>query len=72
MSNQYTRLFHGPLHSEQKSKFNLIDNETADTVEYDYKNTFKFRPDLTKGLTGKELITIPHIIIMVKYNRSFA
>lgn len=51
--------------SEWKDKHNLVDNEDADTVTFDMVNTFVFRPDLTKGLTGNEVVTIPHLLIMV-------
>lgn len=43
----------------------MLDNDEDDTVSFDMKNTFIFRPDLTKGLTGNEIVTIPHLFIMV-------
>lgn len=44
-----------------KEKFNLVDNEENDTLTYHYKQTYIFRPDLSgPGLTGDELIVIPH------------
>jgi len=45
-----------------------VDNDADDTVAFDMKNTFNFRSDLTKaatGLTGDEIVTIPHLVIMV-------
>lgn len=36
-----------------------------DTVEYEMKNTYFFRPELSEGLTGQEVITIPHPLILV-------
>lgn len=51
--------------SEWKEKTDLVDNDDIDTVSFDMKNTFIFRPDLSNGLTGKEIVTIPHLLIMV-------
>lgn len=49
---------------EWKEKFNLVDDEEEDTLTYHYKNTFIFRPDLSgPGLTGNEIITMPHPLI---------
>lgn len=31
------------------------------------KNTFIFRPDMSGGLTGNEIVTIPHLLVMVNY-----
>lgn len=56
--------------SEWKEKTDLVDNEEEDTVSFDMKNTFIFRPDLTKGLTGNEVVTIPHLLIMVSRKSS--
>lgn len=43
----------------------MVDDDAADTVEYDMKNTFIFRPDLTLPLTGREIVTIPDPLVMV-------
>lgn len=54
--------------SEWKEKYDLSDNEADDSVSFDMKNTFIFRPDLTlnaSGLRGDELVTMPHLLIMV-------
>lgn len=32
-------------------------------MTYHYQNTYKFRPDLSNGLTGNEIITMPHPLI---------
>lgn len=32
-------------------------------MTYHYRNTYKFRPDLSNGLTGDEIITMPHPLI---------
>ncbi|KAL7031976.1 hypothetical protein ACKWTF_007190 [Chironomus riparius] len=53
--------------SEWKEKEIIEDDEESDTVTFDMKNTFVYRPDLTKttsGLTGDEIVTIPHLLIM--------
>lgn len=54
--------------SEWKYKSDLVDNEQEDTVAFEMMNRFIFRPDLTmaaSGLTGNEVVTIPHLLIMV-------
>lgn len=51
--------------SEWKEKRDLVDNENADTVTFDMMNTFNFRPDLTLPLTGNEVVTILHPLIVV-------
>lgn len=49
---------------EWKEKFDLVDDDEEDTLTYHYKNTFIFRPDLSgPGLTGNEIITMPHPLI---------
>lgn len=44
----------------------MTDNEEDDTLTFNMKNTFIFRPDLSNGLTGNEIITTVHSLIMVK------
>lgn len=43
----------------------LNEDENEDSVTFDLINTYKFRPDLTKGLTGNEIVTVPHMMLMV-------
>lgn len=43
----------------------MIDNEENDTLTYNMKSIFIFRPDLSNGLTGNEIITTVHGLIMV-------
>lgn len=53
---------------EWKEKFDFIDNDEEDTLSYHFKNTFIFRPDLSgPGLTGNEIITMPHPCMMHYY-----
>lgn len=44
---------------------NIIDDEAADTMEYDFVNTLIFRPDLSgDGLTGDEFVILPHPLLL--------
>lgn len=43
----------------------MVDDDDDDSLEYRMTNTFIFRPDLTSGLTGNEVITTVHPLIMV-------
>lgn len=43
----------------------LEDDVKEDTLTYKMKNTFIFRPDLSNGLTGNEIITTVHPLLMV-------
>lgn len=44
----------------------IEDHEDDDTITYKNKDVFYFNPELSNGLTGDELIIIPHIFIMVR------
>lgn len=46
--------------SEHLRKENIIDDDDLDTMEYDDIRTYIFRPDLSKNLTGNEIITTIH------------
>nr|XP_029721389.1 sensory neuron membrane protein 1 [Aedes albopictus] len=55
----------GPYFFEEwKEKYDTVDNEEDDTLTFTLKNTWIFRPDLSKPLTGDEIITIPHPLIL--------
>lgn len=44
----------------------MSDNDEDDTLTFNMKNTFIFRPDLSKkGLTGNEIITTVNSLLMV-------
>lgn len=50
---------------EWKEKYDTVDNDEDDTLEYNYKNTFIFRQELSgPGLTGQEILTLPHPMIL--------
>ncbi|XP_037942188.1 sensory neuron membrane protein 1-like [Teleopsis dalmanni] len=54
----------GPfVFEEWKDKYNIEDIEEEDAVTFNMRNTFIFRPDL--GLSGEEIVTIPHPLIQV-------
>lgn len=44
----------------------MTDDEKEDTLTFNMKNRFIFRPDLSNGLTGNEIITTIHPLISVK------
>lgn len=46
--------------SEHLRKVNIIDDDDMDTIEYDDIRTYIFRPDLSNGLTGDEIVTVLH------------
>lgn len=52
--------FHLFGHSEHLRKENIIDDDEMDTMEYDDIRTYIFRPDLSKNLTGNEIVTTIH------------
>lgn len=49
----------------------MSDDETDDTLTFNMKNTFIFRPDLSKGLTGNEIITTIHPMVAVLFYMHF-
>lgn len=50
----------------------MVDDEKEDTLTFNMKNTFIFRPDLSEtGLTGNEVITTVHPLIMVCFVSGF-
>ena len=46
--------------SEWKVKYDQTDNDEDDTLEFTLRNTFYFKPELSNGLTGDEIVTIGH------------
>lgn len=42
-----------------------MDNKEEDTVEYDFRKTYQYKPELNgPGLTGEEMVTIAHPLIL--------
>ncbi|KAJ9589998.1 hypothetical protein L9F63_016890, partial [Diploptera punctata] len=55
----------GPFcYKEYKEKVNIIDHEEDDTVSFNVKDTWYFNKEESGFLTGNELITIPHLVIL--------
>ncbi|XP_063708641.1 sensory neuron membrane protein 1-like [Culicoides brevitarsis] len=50
---------------ERKLKYDVEDDDEADTLSFDQKNTFYFQANKTLPLTGKEIVTIPHLVIQM-------
>lgn len=46
--------------SEYIWKENITDNDADDTMEFSIWKRYVFRPDLSNGLTGDEIVTILH------------
>lgn len=50
---------------EWKVKYDLVDDNDEDTLEYSYKNTFIYNPAKNgPGLTGDEVVTLVHPLIL--------
>lgn len=62
---QFLTLAH--FKSEKKLKYDPEDDEEADTLSFNLRNTFFFDKNATYPLTGKEIVTIPHMIMMVRF-----
>jgi hypothetical protein len=43
----------------------MVENDEDDTIAFTLRNTFIFRADLSGGLTGEEVITMPHLLVNV-------
>jgi len=59
----------GLFYSEYKSKAELLDHEEDDSVSFNNRDTWFFNRQKSVPLTGDEIITIPHILILVKILR---
>lgn len=46
--------------SEYIRKVDTSDDNDEDTVEFTLKKSFEFRPELSEGLTGDEIVTTLH------------
>lgn len=50
---------------EYKDKIDIVDDKEEDTIEYDYRNTYIYKPEKNgAGLTGNEFVTIAHPLIL--------
>lgn len=58
-----TSFFINFIAREWKEKYDTVDNVEEDTLTFTLRNTWIFRPDLS-ALTGEEIVTIPHPLIM--------
>ena len=54
------------IFSEYKKKLNLKDIEKEDAVLFNTMDTWHFIKEKSGGLTGDEMITIPHAAILVR------
>lgn len=52
-------------HSEWKEKVNQVEDVNADTIEFTEKKTFYFNQELSGTISGNEIITILHPLLMV-------
>jgi hypothetical protein len=55
---------------EYKEKLDLKDHNEDDTVSFNPRDYFIFKRELSGGLTGDEVITIPHMAILVSLDYS--
>ncbi|XP_039438033.1 sensory neuron membrane protein 1-like [Culex pipiens pallens] len=55
----------GPYYFEEwKEKFDTEDDLEEDTLSFTLRNTWIFRPDISAPLTGDEMITVPHLLVL--------
>jgi hypothetical protein len=52
--------------SEYKEKVNIVDHEDDDTVSFNLKNTWHFNQNGSGNLTGDEIVTVPHVLLLVR------
>ncbi|KDR22466.1 Lysosome membrane protein 2, partial [Zootermopsis nevadensis] len=55
----------GPYcYKEDKEKVNIVDHEDDDTVSFNLRNTWHFHQEESGRLTGDEIVTIPHVLLL--------
>lgn len=65
ISNNSFRKIHISSTREFKDKVDIVDNEEEDTIEYDYRNTYQYKPERNgPGLTGDEIVTVAHPLLL--------
>lgn len=50
--------------SEYKQKFDLVDREDEDSVEYSMRSKWIWNPGKSSPLTGEEIMVYPHLMIL--------
>lgn len=45
---------------------NIVDHEDDDTVSFNLKDTWHFNQEESGSLTGDEIVTIPHVLLLVR------
>jgi hypothetical protein len=45
---------------------NIVDHEDDDTVSFNLKDTWYFNQEESGSLTGDEILTIPHVLLLVR------
>lgn len=63
-------MFNNKKFSERKFKYDPEDDEEHDTLSFNLRNTYYFDENATLPLTGKEILTIPHMVMMVKFRKT--
>jgi hypothetical protein len=51
---------------EFKEKINVVDHRNNDTVSFNPRDTWYFNGRKSEGLTGHEMLTIPHPALLVR------
>lgn len=52
------------LKSDWKIREDIVDDEVKDTVTYTMRDRIIFRPELSNGLSGDDLVVVPHLILV--------
>lgn len=50
---------------EYIDKFDIVDNKEEDTIEYDFRKTYQYKPEKNgPGLTGNEIVTVANPLLL--------
>lgn len=55
---------HFLLSSDWKIREDIVDDKFKDTISYTMKDRYIFRPDLSNGLTGEEIVNFSHLALV--------